>query len=257
MTMRTIAIVAHCYAEQIPDYAAMFTAQLSSIALWPPKTCVLAITCWTAETDSLTHRVVAAFQQHFRRRMTPASIIARNLPKRELFRRAIGRNISCKEATADVLWMADVDYVCGDGFFDALAAVDFEAIKPHEMVFPRKYHMMLSHEIGDKEIACISPGSLHEPNVNEADYFKKRLKLGIGGLQFIPRDVAIRGYCDGTNWIRPLETEMPFPDTNCDRIFRGTIRSSIPADLPNLFRYRHSRTSYEPVEKRKLRMGKK
>ncbi len=253
--MKTVCCVVHVYAESIPDYAALFTAQLSSLVLWPPQTCHVEFQVWTAETDQLTHRVCAAFKQHFRQHKLNASLRARTLPKRELFRRAIGRNISAKECEADICHFSDADYLFCDGALDAIAATDFEAVKPHEMVFPGHYHMMLSHEAGDEEIARINPGEVFHPNLKP--YFLKRLKMGIGGLQFVSREIAHRGYCEGTKWIRPRRTEQPFPDTDDDRVYRGSICSSVPIDVCNLYRLRHSRTSYENLEDRHSRMSKK
>lgn len=254
---KTISIIVHVYAEAIPDYAALFTAQLSSLVLWPPKTCAVDVTCWTAETDSLTHRVCAAFRRHFQDHATPAVVQVRTLPKKELFRRAIGRNISALECEADVCWFSDADYLYAEGMLDALAAVDFAKVSPHEMIFPKRYWMMTSHEAGDAEIARISAGSIFRPNLEP--YYRKRLKMGIGGLQIVSREIANRGYCKlGSRYLRPRATEQPFPDTDEDRIYRGTIKSSIPVDFGDqLYRLRHSRTSYENGEDRRLRMCKK
>ena len=253
--MRTIACIVHVYSEQRPDYAKMFTAQLSSVALHPPQTCRIEFEVWTTATDQLTHRVCAAFQQHFRQRQTPASITIHTLPKGQLFRRSIGRNISAKECTADVCWFADADYVLGRGALDAMAAVDFEKIKPHEMVFPGFYLQAPDHRAGDQDVQRISAGSIVELRLH--DYQRRRLRMGIGGLQIVSREIALRGYCDGTDWVKPVPRAKDFQDTAEDRVYRGSICSSIPIDVPNLYRLRHTASAFEPEQDRSRRMKHK
>ena len=253
--MKKLELVVHVFSEQIPAYAKMFTAQLSGIALYPPKKCEVTVTVWTAETDSLTAFVVDRFAWIFKERGTPATLRLRTLQKTHLFRRAIGRNISAKECEADVQWMNDGDYVGMDGCLDSIAAIDFEAMKPAEMTFPKYYFMQETHAHGDEEIRRIVPGEIFE--TDRRYYFKKRLKLGIGGLQILPREFARRGYLDGTKWIKPRKDDRPFPDTDDDARFRRTIHSSVPSDIVNLYRMRHSATSYEDVSARALRMSKK
>ena len=253
--MRTIACIVHVYSEQRPDYAKMFTAQLSSVALHPPQTCRIEFEVWTAETDTLTHRVCAAFQQHFRQRQTPASITIHTLPKEQLFRRAIGRNISFKSCEADVAWALDCDYLMLEGCLDAIAAVDFFAIKPHEMVFPRNYFQAPDHRAGDQDVQRISAGSIVELRLH--DYQRRRLRMGIGGLQVVSREIARRGYCDGTSWVKPVPKAKDFQDTSEDRVYRGSICSSIPIDVPSLYRLRHVASAFEPEQDRGRRMKHK
>lgn len=253
--VRSLNIVVHCYSEALSVYARMFSAQLSSLIYYPPKNCTVLFQVWTAETDTLTLAICKAFDDLYLDRRIRAGVCARTLPKKELFRRAIGRNISAKECAADVMYFADGDYCYYDGCLDYIANFDFEAIKPHEMIFPRMYWNQETHAHGDQEISQIVPGELFL--TDKRNYHKKRLKLGIGGLQILPRDVALRGYLDGTKWCKPRIDETPFPDTDDDARFRRTIHSSIPADIPNLFRIRHSQNSYEPLESRALRMNKK
>ena len=253
--MRRIAVVVHAFAETIPQYAAMLTAQLSSVCIWQPETCQVEFQVWTAETDQLTHRVCAAFKQQLATKWNPATIKVRTLPKKELFRRAIGRNISAKECEADLMWFADADYIFGDMCLDAVASTNFEAIKPHEMVFPGHYWQSTDHAAGDRELERISPGSLFRPDINS--YSKRRLKMGIGGLQIVPREVALRGYCDGTEWVKPLKREAGFQDTAEDRVYRGSICSSVPIVVPNLYRIRHTAAAFEPPQDRTRRMSKK
>lgn len=253
--VKSLSIVVHMYAEAIPAYAKLFTAQLSSLIYYPPKNCTVQFEVWTADSDLLTSYVVKCFQFAFSTRNVNATINLRTLPKKELFRRAIGRNISAKNCSADVMWFADGDFLFYDGCLDYVANYDFEAIKPHEMIFPGTYWNQITHQHGDYEIAQIVPGELFL--TDKRNYHKKRLKLGIGGLQIVPREVALRGYLDGTKWVKPRKDETPFPDTDDDARFRHTLHSSIPASIPNLFRLRHTESSYEDADARKLRMNKK
>lgn len=253
--MRSLSIVVHLYAESIPAYAKLFTAQLSSLIYYPPKNCTVQFQVWTAESDELTNHVCQRFHDMYEARNVHATVWRRVLPKKELFRRAIGRNISAKWCSNDVCYFADGDYFFGDGCLDYIANFDFDSIKPAEMIFPRWYYNQESHAVGDAEIAEIVPGELFL--TDKRNYHKKRLKLGIGGLQIVPREVALRGYLDGTKWCKPRIDETPFPDTDDDARFRRTIHSSVPADICNLFRLRHTQASYESPEQRTLRMNKK
>lgn len=253
--MKSLSIVVHMYAEAIPAYAKLFTAQLSSLCYYPPKNCEVDFQVWTAESDQLTRYVCEMFSATYAAKGIRAVIRRRTLQKKELFRRAIGRNISAKECTADVMWFADGDYCLYDGCLDYIANFDFDAIKPAEMIFPTRYWNQISHAHGDAEIAEIIPGVMFL--TDKRNYHKKRLKLGIGGLQIVPRAVALRGYLDNTKWTNPRIDETPFPDTDDDARFRHTLHSSVPADIPNLFRLRHTASSYESAESRKLRMNKK
>lgn len=253
--MKSLSIVVHMFAEVIPAYAKLFTAQLSSLIYYPPKNCAVNFQVWTAETDTLTLAICKGFDDLFVSRGIRARVIADCLPKTKLFRRAIGRNLSAKHCTTDVMWFADGDYCFYDGCLEYVANFDFEAIKPAEMIFPKHYWNQESHAVGDAEIAEIVPGELFQ--TDKRNYHKKRLKLGIGGLQIMPREVALRGYLDNTKWCQPRIDETPFPDTDDDARFRRTIHSSIPASIPNLFRLRHTESSYEDADARKLRMNKK
>jgi len=252
--MKTLEIIVHCFAEALPIYAKMLTAQLSSMILWPPKRCNVLVTVCGTPSDELTWFVVNKFAERFTIRH---SVAIRWLPfeKKSLFRRAIGRNAALKASTSDVCWLADADYLCGEGALDAIANVDWESIRPHEMVFPGNYLNCNSHAEGDAEIERITAGEVFTPNL--APYHRKRLKLGIGGLQIVPARVASRGYLDGTKWNKPRLDETPFPDTDDDARYRRTICSSVPIEVPELRRLRHTENSYEPVEARKLRMNQK
>lgn len=252
--MRSLEIVVHCYSEALPIYAKMLTAQLSSMILWPPNNCNVLVTVCGTPSDKLTFFVVNKFSERFTIRH-PVAIRWLPFEKKSLFRRAIGRNAVFKETTADVVWAADCDYLCGEGALDAIANVDWEAIRPHELVFPGHYLNCNSHAEGDAEIERITAGEVFTPYL--APYHRKRLRLGIGGLQIVPQRVARRGYLDATKWCQPRVDETPFPDTDDDARYRRTICSSVPIVVPELRRLRHTETSYEDAASRKLRMNKK
>ncbi len=238
--MKTIEIVVHCYAEKIPDFAAMLTAQLSSLVLWTPKTCNVTLRVCAKSGDQLTDEAGFGFGPFLAENVFSDPLW---LDGTDIFRRAIGRNIAAKRSNADIVWFADADYLFGEGCLDALAASDFKGL-----AYPRDIMIHKSHAVGDAELARIKIGEQFEPDLT---LFKpQRIKFAIGGLQIVDGDTArAGGYLDGTRWVKPT-TATDFQDTREDRVFRGLFPKSTALELPNLFRMRHSRSAFESADSR-------
>lgn len=242
--MKQIEIVSHCYAEEIPDFAALLTAQLSSLAEFPPERCRVRYTLCQTPTDRETYRVAREFELLYLNERLPVELLWIMQTKRELFRRAIGRNIAAKRTKADILWFADCDYCFGPGCLDALSQMEFTTL-----VYPREVLIHLDHATGDSEIARIQPGTLCQ--LDTSRFVTSRPKVAIGGIQIVPGDMArAKGYCDGTKWIQPRRDERPFPDFRDDRAARAIYGASHAIDLPHVYRLRHTRTSYETEAQR-------
>lgn len=252
--MKSLSIVVHVYAEEIPMYAKIFTAQLSGMIHWRPE-CLVDVQVWTTSTDALTHGVCRSFSSLFAGSAPNVSISVGHLDKLSLFRRAIGRNRSAMMCTSDVMWFADADYIPGEGCLDSIANIDFESLKPKEIAIPFSYMLQNSHADGDAEIARITPGELFVPNLKP--YYVKNLTLAIGGLQIVPRETALRGYLNKTSWTRPRMEEIAFPDTHDDIRYRKSLSGGARVPISNLYRIRHSECSYESVDQRSVRLGRK
>lgn len=243
--MKTIEIVVHCFSERHPVFARLLTMQLSSMCLWPPKTCDLLVTVVCKATDEATQAAANTMSRSFKQ---PANVRLRLLYLEEcdLFRRAIGRNIAALGSCADILWYADCDYAITEGFLDRLAAAEWPESR---VAYPQAVQVHRSHAIGDAEIARITPGRLFTPDMTLFE--EKREKFAIGGLQFCRGEDARKyGYLNGTSWVDPVDPAGGFRDTKCDKAYRSIMGGSLPMDLPGLYRFRHSDSAFEPAEKR-------
>lgn len=241
-----IEFVVHAYAVAIPDFAKLLTAQLSSLVKWPPTTCEVQVTICRALDDALVDTVMMAFSRLLTG--TPVHVRGLVLERRELFRRAIGRNRAAKETLADVVYFGDCDYFWTAGFWDALAAAQQQGC-PHRLVFPRTVRIQRSHRLGDEEIAKIVPGELYEPDLSQ--YALREERKAIGGLQIVSGDTARGfGYCDGTRFMTPVDEAGGFRNTVEDQVYRSLLGGSMAIDLPGIYRMRHSESAFQSRETR-------
>ena len=253
--MRSLEIICHCYSEQIPDFASMLTAQLSSIIRHPPSTGEVVITVCTTATDRLTRDVCAAMAYKMKGNraarldgksngLAPMILIELLLDKSLLFRRAIGRNIRARRTISDVAWWADADYLVGPGTLDAMLAVECDTLW-----HPKEVMIHTSHAEGDEFLRGVIPGEMVEGNLGR--FQPHRVKMAIGGLQFVPGSIArAKGYLDQTRWTKPVDPAGGFRDTKEDRVFRGTFERSESFEIPNLLRLRHSKSAFQDAETR-------
>lgn len=248
MTNPMIELVVHCYSEQIPQFASMLTAQLSSLLLWPPKQCTVRVVVCCTRSDKLTLSVCAWFIRHFLDANVLAKIAPLLMDKGQLFRRGCGRNLAAKKSQAGILWFIDSDYILGEGCLDTLAERHHGQF-PANIVFPRTVHIHRSHRLGDEEIARIEPGKIFTPDLSLFE--PRQEKMAIGGLQIVSGDTARKyGYCDNSKWSEPVDEAGGFRNTAEDKVYRNLLGGSAAIDLPNVFRLRHSASAFEPAEKR-------
>lgn len=235
-----VELVSHCYAAEIPCFAHLLNCQLSSLFLCPPSHCRVRITVCQTPDDGLTYYVAKEFAAKYSESGLPVELVQRMYGKRELFRRAIGRNQAALQTKSDVVWFIDCDYLIGSGCLDALVATSLPSSR---VAFPREVMIHSSHAVGDAEIARVVPGKVFEPDLSL--FVPSHPKVAIGGIQIVPGDVARRGYLDGTKWVVPRKDEKPFPDFRDDKAYRNAVGGSEPIDLPGVYRMRHSKTSYQ------------
>jgi hypothetical protein len=243
-----IELVIHCFAERLPVFAKMLSAQLASLYSFPPSVPVM-VSVVTAPTDSLTISVLSSYSHQFHDKFHAGDrqtrIQAIVIPPAELFRRAIGRNILAKQTKADIVWFLDCDYLFCEGCLDALAKQKIDGL-----AYPDNYYVHRTHEIGDAEIATIP---LCDPTWKpyRSLYERTKNRRAIGGLQIVDGDTARRGgYLDGTRWTVPLKNPTRFVDTKDDMVYRGSFASSRALSLPNLLRMRHTDSAFEKKEER-------
>ena len=226
---KSILIVTHCWAEQLPHYAAFLRYQLESLAHCPSSPEVAV--CFSVR-DKLTCDVM----QEFASRLTIHSYA---LASDELGRRSIGRNLAAHDCQTSLVWFTDVDYLFGRGCLTTLASLQWS--DQWSMVYPRSILINRTHAIGDRY-------AMRRCKIDPDDFETKVYSRAIGGVQIVQGDIARRyGYLDGKNrWQQPVE--KPFGDFKDDLAFRGRMAELgeiEPILLPNLYRLRHSTTTYQ------------
>jgi hypothetical protein len=217
-------------------YERLLTLSLSSFVLHPPKTCRVKVTICYCPEDEPAVRVLDYFAG-----LPPVENVRWNwmpMDAPRLCRRAIGRNIACKESTADFLLLSDIDYIFGPGALDVAAAKLAEAnASGPKLCWPRKIRASVSHEDGDAEIARVTEPGVYDLKGN---YEPSILVAAIGGCQWIPGNWAReRGYLP--NHPRYQQPSEIWQRTYCDKNFRRQSGlPEIPLRIPNVYRCRHS-----------------
>ncbi len=223
----TLEIVSHCWG-----YAHMLAYQLSSFVNYPPTKLNVIVTVFYADADQDTRELLAFIAQH---RVANVTWNWQPLPKGQLFRRGIGRNLAALSTQADWVWMADCDILFHKGCLDALAG-ELRG-RREALLFPRQERTtgMLADSSdllqGGRERKLVdidtSAFSLHS---------RDRAK---GAYQIIHGDVARAiGYCDGIalyqtptrHWCKCHE----------DRAFRWLVGTQgTPIEVPGVYQIRH------------------
>ncbi len=234
--MKSIEIVSTCWSKDMPQYARMLTAQLSSLVLWPPKAKVTMTVIHCMEDDE-TQRSVDSF----RGKIPDLRTIW--LEPERLFRRAIGRNIAFKTSVADICWACDCDCLWSEGCLDALAETEFTGL-----AFPSIVMFHRSHQLGDEDIGRITPGELFKIDVSR--FTPGRVKFASGGYMIVDGATAKKGYLDGSRYTRPVDPANGFCDPREDIRYRKQFGKSTAISIPNVMRFRHSASPWQAAEKR-------
>jgi hypothetical protein len=224
-----LEIVSHCW-----KYAEFQLYQLSSLVNYPPTRCDVTHTVFYSEEDADTVRLL-----NFFRDKTVANVkwnfIA--LPKEQLFRRAIGRNLAAKTTQADWIWFTDCDVVFHQGALDALAG-QLEN-RQDVLVYPQR---MLVTSLLAKDDPLIAKARA-EPAVMDIDisqFSVREFNRATGPIQIAHGDVARAcGYCDG---LAVYQKTMPrWSKCYEDRAFRWLLGSQgVPVTVPNVLFIRHA-----------------
>lgn len=240
-----IEIVSHCWAADLPQYAAFLKYQLSSLILYRPTVSIRMTVCYCPE-DVATADVLSSFLIH-----TNDVLDLQPLPlsKEELGRRAIGRNIVAKRTEADLVWFADVDMVFREGCLDELWSLwlDDRGVREYGMYWVTELQIHRTHELGD--IAAQAADSKQLVDVNPDEFKLKRYNRGIGGVQIVPQRICHEmGYLDRHAKYQECRTDgRPFGDFREDVAYRYSVQDRWPLRaiiLPELYRMRHSQTTY-------------
>lgn len=248
----SILIVTHCYAETLPQYAVFLRAQLGSLAAHPPKCDWKICVCHFLDDRDVVERLYSY-----------KSLLGDHLygigfgTKGELFRRAIGRNIAALDSNeAEIVWFTDVDHVFGEGCIDSLLETwrtlqwNAQTVgEPVAMVYPKTIQIQTEHARGDRFVEEQLKHPTLCPFPDDAEWETKKYDRAIGGIQICNGNlVRQHGYLNGTKWIQPTDGTKPFPSFGDDKAFRNRMAELgkiVPIELPNLFRLRHTKTTYQ------------
>jgi len=262
-----IELVSHCYAKNLPHFAACLCFQASSILKDQPKNCEVELGVWTTMDDMLTIDVAAYFQEIFDETAN-IKLEINTLEPEKLWKRCIGRNLAAKYTDADIVWFTDVDHCFQDGIFDSIAEMVNQKRWPYwgpdpngglstycpsraRMIYPKRIMIQESHEVGDARLAGVISmiyGNNHrDAMLDKSEFVQMKYNRAIGGVQIVEGDYAREhGYLDNTKWQSPVDT--PFPSFRDDVKYRKQCKQRgevIGVDLPGVYRLRHSETTYQ------------
>ncbi|MCA9118306.1 MAG: glycosyltransferase [Planctomycetaceae bacterium] len=235
-----LEIVSHCWR-----YARLLTYQLSSLVLYPPEHIRVRVTVCCSAVDAATGDVLSFFS---RRHVPGVEWNWLVLERRNLMRRAIGRNLAARQTVADWVWFTDCDMCFGHNALDELGRLLDET--PYALLYPRRIRISRDHATGDEQIRRAGPVP-RVIDVEPAEFTGHRFPRAIGPVQVVRADVAREhGYCDGTKWQRPAEQwQRCFEDVS----FRKQMQTATgehwqPVVVKNVYRIRHSEAGRDVTE---------
>lgn len=226
----TLEIVSHCWR-----YGHYLTYQLSSLVEYRTDKLDITMSVFHAAEDENVRRVLDFFEAIDVQGVTWNW---RELPKEQLFRRSIGRNIAAKTTTADWIWYTDCDIIFHEGCLDALA--DELQGRDDVLVFPR-FGLGTSLLTEDNEILTRGregPAILTIPIEEFEPYLGERSKAK-GPYQITHGDVARAcGYCEDIGlYQKPADH---WRKTYEDRAYRWLIGTQGTAlEVPGACQIRH------------------
>jgi hypothetical protein len=235
-----LTVVSHVW-----NYRRLFNYQVSSLVLNAPAESagieIDYVVFYCPDEDPKTDEYVGWWQGWFRdSHDAPGCVRFRptTLPREQLLRRAIGRDLACRNLNADWLWMADCDYLVGPGTFEA-AKLQLENVRGN-LAYIRCVQSSVCHASGDADIArCTEPGIIQPCGMQ---LFKNEMNnRAIGGIQFLRGSVAReRGYLPPGH--RYLKTADRWRRTHEDKVVRSYYGTKgDPIELPGVFRIRHGK----------------
>jgi len=241
----SVRIVTHIYAVDLPQYGVFLRAQLSSLIIHKSSKVDTYVTVCCTESDERSMEVLDEFQELLGDRL----FIYKMTPER-LFRRSIGRNAEALSCVEDLIWFADADYVFGSNCFNTLLKGyhNVQHLNP-TMLWPKYVQKQLNHADGDvfwqKNID--TKGLL---DIKENSFFQFRYRRPIGGVQIIPKAIANKhGYLNEGHdkWQKPAGHYGfgCFRDDPKATSFAGKIGEVLSVPVDNVFRLRHTKTSYQ------------
>lgn len=221
-----LEIVSHSWR-----YAHMLNFQLSSLVNYPPTQLQLTYTLYHASEDTDLKKLISRYNTMQVPNVTWNWI---EVPKEQLFRRAIGRNRTALASTADWLWFSDCDLIFHDACLDSLA-LQLNGCQ-ERMVFPQQEYVT---ELLDPSHPMLNQSTEANADIDTALFETNAIHKAKGAFQIVHGDVArMCGYCrDIKLYQQPMQH---WSKTYEDSMFRRLINSEgMPVNVQGLYRIRH------------------
>jgi len=223
-----LEVVSHCW-----NYSHLLVYQLSSLVLHPPRDIDVTMTVFHCPEDTRTARLLEFFS---RQQVPGVRWNWRPLPRQQLFRRAIGRNLAALDTRADWVWFTDCDLMFREKCLDTLAGL--LQGRRDALVFPADERCtdLLAEDNPMLRSGTDMPQVLDIDTTHFVTYHRDR---ATGPLQIAHADVCRAvGYCRD---IGVYQTpEQTFAKCHEDRAFRWLLRSKgEPLPIPGVYRIRH------------------
>ena len=224
----SLEVVSHCW-----NYSHLLAYQLSSLVNYPPKKLSVTMTVYYCAEDQKTIELLTFFSQQTIHNVTWNW---QQLPKQQLFRRGIGRNLAALATKADWVWFTDCDLMFHEHCLDTLAEV--LQGRNDVLYFPQVERCTSLLEDSDP---MLNPNFKMESTVDiDTRQFTERYRSrATGPLQITHGDVARAcGYCDAIALYQTPSQE--WQKAREDRAFRWLLQSQgTPIDVPGVYRIRH------------------
>lgn len=241
-----LEIVSHCW-----NYSHFCVYQLSSLVNFPPNTIDVTMTVFYCSDDKDTLRLINYFGAIDVPNVTWKW---RELPRQDLFRRSIGRNMAALQTTADWLWFTDCDLMFREKCLDTLA--DCLQNRQEALFFPEEERCtsLLSE---DDPLMQKGAGGPHVIDIDPERFTGHYPGRAKGPLQIVHGDV-----CRAVGYCRSIRLYQTPSETWCkareDKAFRWLLRTSgVPLQVPGVYRIKHIfKGRYTTLTVRnKIRMG--
>ena len=226
-------VVVHCW-----QYARLLCYHLSSFWFNPPESDKLKVSVHVvhADDDEAVKKTLTFFLEQYGKD-SPVNLFTTELPRNQVCRRTIGRNMLALSTEADWVWFADCDYVVGPKGLDALEQRLAECPPDVSLAYPGRVMASTTQADGDALINAIDEPKV--VSIKNGHFSSLKYFFAIGGVQFVRGDYCREhGYLkdskkymrQASSWIRTFE-DVPFRYA-CGKTHRF--------EISDLYRIRHS-----------------
>ena len=222
-----IELVSHCW-----QYSHLLAYHLSALVHYPPETVDITVTVFYSKEDGDTQNMLDFFTN---KSVPGITWNWREIPKAQLFRRAIGRNQAALQTQAHWIWYIDCDLIFHQGCLDSLAK-SLQGQK-EVLLFPDSES---TTSLLEDSNPILKNG--HQPQLVDIDttqFSKREITRAVGAYQITHGDIARAcGYC---NNIQTYQTPtLYWRKTYEDRTYRWLLRTQGKSiKVNNIYRIRH------------------